>query len=206
MTNLVNSGFTVAARSLRNLLVSKIDMIAEEADIKIDTPYNSLKLLSNKQQNLTLFFYHTTYAHNVVGIDDPTICPMTLHCLIIPFGVEANNSSVGENDLRLAGEVARVLHENPRIMLKNPANNEDVAWVQLLPAQLTIEEINKIWSLQANTPYRLSISCEITVVPMQLQQNPVENTAVSSIELFTYTDESEHHISIERTEKQKEES
>lgn len=204
MTNLVNSGFTVAARSLRSLLANKIEMIEEEANIKIDTPYNSLGLLENQQQNLTLFFYHTTYAHNAVGIDDPTVCPMTLHCLIIPYGADSHNSSVGESDLYLAGEVVRVLHGNSRIMLKNPVNDEDVAWVQLLPAQLSMEEMNTIWSLQANTPHRLSISCEITIVPMQLQQNPVEHNPVSSIELYTYADKGEHYVSIERTEKLKE--
>lgn len=184
------SGISEAALALRALLGQHISGVAENR-IGIGSPKQTEDELTGSDQQLNIFVYNaemSPYAADVHPLDTPTV---KLHCLITPFGVAdaEGNISAGENELRLMGEVLRVLHENPEIKLKK-AGGEIYAGIQLMLENVDVDHMNKIWSAQGETAYRLSVGCEMALVPVTIEPagKPV-GPDISVIEIRTYSKE-----------------
>ena len=110
------SSLSVAANELRTLLQTEIvDVDVEQ--IKIGHPKETFGDMKKDMNHLNLFFYNVQYdGYPVDGLStDPFY--VRLYCLITAVGAKKSNLSAGENDLRLIGEVMRVLHEQPVIMI-----------------------------------------------------------------------------------------
>ncbi len=158
------SSLSFAANELRALLYEEI--LGLEADqIKIGHPKDTFEVMDKSKNNLNLFFYNVQYdGYPSDGLsEDPFY--VRLYCLITPVGMKTANLSPGENDLRLVGEVMRVLHEQPMILVNDGDKNE-IAQLQIVPHPLNLDNLNHIWSTQGDTAYRLSVAYEMALAPI----------------------------------------
>jgi len=171
------SSLSRAAHGLRDLLMSNIDDIDAVDQIKIGHPADTLKDLENSNANcLNLFFYDVNYDGYPADGTSANPFYVRLHCLITAIGnkskePEAPGSntkrdvSKGENELRLIGEVMRVLHEQPVISVSDENENE-IAELQVVPHTMNLDNLNHIWSTQNETSYRLSVAYEMALAPI----------------------------------------
>ncbi|HXH72358.1 MAG TPA: Pvc16 family protein [Mariprofundaceae bacterium] len=162
---------SAAATSLRQLLADKIADL-QASDVLIGHPKPALATTDNQDPTrLNLFFYHATYdGYPADGAaSDPFF--VRLYCLITPCGGDPASGttlpSAGENDLRLIGEVMRVLHEYPVVNVDD-ADQVTIARLQIVPHALSLDGLNHIWSTQADTAYRLSVAYEMALAPVPL--------------------------------------
>lgn len=168
------SALSDAANKLRTLLFDQIDDLEDVTRIRIGHPKDTLEdMKSNDDKNqLNLFFYNVSYdGYPADGLSaDPFY--VRLHCLITAVGAKAattGSPSQGENDLRLIGEVMRVLHQQPVISVDGGTNDE-IAQLQVVPHPLSLDNLNHIWSTQGDTAYRLSVAYEMALAPIPLAE------------------------------------
>lgn len=163
------SAFSVAANSLRQLLVDRIaDLEASNVFISHPKDVNPRPSV----QALNLFFYRVQWdGFPADGISEDPVY-VRLECLITALGSDESASgdggrtvSAGENDLRLIGEVMRVLHQNPVVPV---TGNAQPMQLQAVFMPLTLDQLNHLWSTQPDTPYRLSVAYEFALMPVPL--------------------------------------
>lgn len=165
------SSLSRAAYSLRDLLISQIDEFDDIEKIKIGHPGDTVKKLEVLSENcLNLFFYDIKFAGYPSDVSSYNPYYVRLHCLITAVGSETTSSgapgerdiSKGENELRLIGEVMRVLHQQPVLSIKDSKNIE-IGQLQIVPYTIDLDNLNHIWSTQNDTSYRLSIAYEMAL-------------------------------------------
>lgn len=161
-----------AATKLRDLLTDADVGIHDlkASNILIGHPKLTMaKLEDSDEPGLNLFFYHVTYdGYPADGsADDPFF--VRLYCLITSCGGKdaSGTPSTGEKDLRLVSEVMRVFHEHPLIHVANVGQTM-IAQLQIVPHALSLDNLNHIWSTQADTAYRLSVAYEMALAPVPL--------------------------------------
>lgn len=161
------SALSDAANKLRILLAGSIDTLSA-AEIRIGHPKETFVGMLTDKNHLNLFFYNINYdGYPADGLSSNPFY-VRLHCLITAVGAKANGStSAGENDLRLIGEVMRVLHEQPVISLDG-GTTDKVAKLEIVPHPLNLDNLNHIWSTQGDTAYRLSVAYEMALAPIPL--------------------------------------
>jgi hypothetical protein len=176
------SAMSDAANKLRNLLLDRIDDLDDVKRIRIGHPKDTLEdMEKDKDKNhLNLFFYNVSYdGYPADGLsEDPFY--VRLHCLITAVGAKKGSPSAGENDLRLIGEVMRVLHQQPVISVDD-GNNGEIAQLQIVPHPLNLDNLNHIWSTQGDTAYRLSVAYEMALAPIPLTEAVERSSLVGEI-------------------------
>ena len=162
------SSLSVAANELRSVLHREIVGLAVD-HIKIGHPEDTFDGMKPGVNYLNLFFYDVQYDGypSDGSSEDPFY--VRLHCLITAVSAKTSQPSSGENDLRLVGEVMRVLHEQPVISV-NGGNNGEIAQLQIVPHPLSLDNLNHIWSTQGDTAYRLSVAYEMALAPVPLAE------------------------------------
>ncbi len=168
MSDLPVNAISIAANKLRMLLLSEISDLSTISQISIGQPKGTFEDEVDKNQ-LNLFFYNVSYeGYPADGLNEDPFY-VKLYCLITAVGAKgvAGSPSAGENDLRLIGEVMRVLHQQPVISVDN-GNNVEIAQLQIVPHKLNLDNLNHIWSTQGNKPYRLSVAYEMALAPIPL--------------------------------------
>lgn len=176
------SAMSDAANKLRNLLLDEIDDLDDVTRIRIGHPKDTLEDMEKvKDKNqLNLFFYNVSYdGFPADGLsEDPFY--VRLYCLITAVGAKKGSPSAGENDLRLIGEVMRVLHQHPGISVDDGVHGE-VAQLQIVPHPLSLDNLNHIWSTQGDTAYRLSVAYEMALAPIPLAEPVARSLRVGQI-------------------------
>jgi photosystem II stability/assembly factor-like uncharacterized protein len=175
------SAMSDAANKLRNLLLDRIDDLDDVNRIRIGHPKSTFEDMKKEMNHLNLFFYNVSYdGYPADGLsEDPFY--VRLHCLITAVGAKKEGSpSAGENDLRLIGEVMRVLHEQPVISVDG-GNNSEIAQLQIVPHPLNLDNLNHIWSTQGDTAYRLSVAYEMALAPIPLAEAVERSSLVGDI-------------------------
>lgn len=159
-----------AANKLRSLLSSRIDDLNDVKQIRIGHPKDTLADMEKDKNHLNLFFYNVSYdGYPADGLSENPFY-VRLYCLITAVGAKIDGApSAGENDLRLIGEVLRVLHEQPVVSVTNGSNLE-IAQLQIVPHPLNLDNLNHIWSTQGDTAYRLSVAYEMALAPIPLAE------------------------------------
>jgi hypothetical protein len=171
------SSLSSAAYGLRKLFLQHIDELDDINYIRIGHPADNIKDLDDAEENcLNLFFYDVNYdGYPADGsIDNPFY--VRLHCLITAVGHKSKEPespgssnerdvSKGENELRLVGEVMRVLHEQPLLAIGDAEGNE-IAMLQVIPHTMNLDNLNHIWSTQTDISYRLSVAYEMALAPV----------------------------------------
>ncbi len=180
------SSLSSAAHGLRNLFLDNIADISALDNIRIGHPADNVKELVDLDDHcLNLFFYDVAYdGYPADGSSDNPFF-VRLHCLITavsfqttepesPGSSSERDVSKGENELRLIGEVMRILHQQPLLSISDPAG-QPVAMLQVVPNALNLDNLNHIWSTQNDISYRLSVAYEMALapVPYSLAVDPV---------------------------------
>lgn len=174
------SAISDTANKLRNLLLGQIEDLDGGDQIRIGHPNNTFSEMPAEKNHLNLFFYNVGYdGYPADGLsEDPFY--VRLYCLITAVGGKTVSPSTGENDLRLIGEVMRILHENPIISIDD-LNNSEIAQLQIVPHPLNLDNLNHIWSTQGDTAYRLSVAYEMALAPIPLTRKVERSLRVGEI-------------------------
>ena len=88
--------------------------------------------------------------------------------------------SVGENELRLIGEVMQVFHETPVLSIKDK-DDEKILELQVVPHNMNLDNLNHIWSTQSDISYRLSVAYELSLAPVPLKEAVERSPRVGEI-------------------------
>ena len=178
---LATTSLSVAANSLRSFLDTNIQDLDA---IFISHPKEAVEQTGEEgKQYLNLFFYQVEHAgYPADGLsEDPFY--VRVNCLITALATketgEGNGGvSAGENDLRLIGEVLRLLHEHPVLMV---TEEEQKAQLQVVLLPLTLDDINHLWSNQGDVPYRLSVAYQMSLLPIPLGEAKRSSPLVGAI-------------------------
>lgn len=180
------SALSTAAYSLRQLFLNNIAGFEDVNQIRIGHPADNIKDLDDTGLNcLNLFFYevHLDGYPADAGSENPVFvrlsCLVTAVGAVTPEPTEEDNASErnigkGENELRLIGEVMRILHEQPLLTIGDEAGNA-VASLQIVPFKFSLDSLNHVWSTQTDVSYRLSVAYEISLAPVPFR-NAVESS------------------------------
>ena len=171
------SSISSAAHALRALFLQHIGELSDINQIRIGHPGETIKELDDADQNgLNLFYYDVNYdGYPADGASDNPFY-VRLHCLITAVGHKTQEPeepgspnlrdvSKGENELRLIGEVMRILHEQPLLSIGDALGNE-IALLQVVPQGMNLDNLNHIWSTQTDISYRLSVAYEMALAPV----------------------------------------
>lgn len=181
------SAISDAANKLRILLSSSIDALSA-AEIRIGHPKETFAGMPTDKNHLNLFFYNINYdGYPADGLSSNPFY-VRLHCLITAVGAKANGAtSAGENDLRLIGEVMRVLHEQPVVSLDGGTASK-VARLEIVPHPLNLDNLNHIWSTQGDTAYRLSVAYEMALAPIPLAREAESSPKAGDFSALSWGD------------------
>lgn len=162
------------SNTLKNFLEKNIDELPSNSAV-IDSPH-SLQQSSNTSS--TIFLYkieENPFLKNRTRVkqsNDKLGYPpkaLDLHYLFTPF------ASTREKEQIILSKIIRLFHDSPVLRgsnisdsLKEDGNSE----LKVLQEELTLEQMNQLWSLFTNTPYRLSISFLVT--PVYVPSNRIE--------------------------------
>jgi hypothetical protein len=175
------SALSFAAYSLRRVLMDNINELVDVNNIRIGHPADNVKELADAEESgLNLFFYNVGYDGYPADGSSADPFYVRLYCLISAVGhktrePESTGSaterdvSKGENELRMIGEIMRVLHEQPMLAVDDE-QGEEIAMLQVVPHTLNLDDLNHIWSTQGDISYRLSVAYEMTLAPVPLSQ------------------------------------
>ncbi|MDM0030049.1 Pvc16 family protein [Variovorax saccharolyticus] len=105
---------------------------------------------------------------------------LRMHCLITPFCADDDTISAGENDLRVIGEVLRMLHERPVQLMTVDGEQFEV---QSVFCTLGLDQLNQLWSTQGDTIYRPSALFEVSLAPVIPREAAVPAPLVGSLGL-----------------------
>jgi len=172
------SAMSDAANKLRSVLLAEIGDLDDVKRIMIGHPNDTISGMDTGLNNLNLFFYNVAYdGYPADGLSENPFY-VRLYCLITAVGAKADalSPSAGENDLRLIGEVMRVLHQQPVISV-DTGDSVEVAQLQIVPHSLDLDNLNHIWSTQGDTAYRLSVAYEMSLAPVPFSE-AVERSAL----------------------------
>lgn len=171
------SSLSSAAYGLRALFLEHIADLDDVDQIRIGHPADTIKDLENDNDNsLNLFFYDVRYdGYPADGSSDNPFY-IRLHCLITAIGHKTREPetpgngnrrdvSKGENELRMIGEVMRILHQFPLLSIGD-ADGAEIAQLQVVPEPMNLDNLNHIWSTQSETSYRLSVAYEMALAPV----------------------------------------
>jgi len=190
------SSLSKAAYGLRNLLLDNIDEFDNIENIMIGHPGDTIKELEDLDENaLNLFFYDLNYDGFPTDVTSDNPFYVRLNCLITAVGYESSEPegagtrdvSKGENELRLIGEVMRILHENPVLTITD-SNDEEIALLQVVPHTINLDNLNHIWSTQSETSYRLSVAYEMALAPIPNNQPVYSAPLVTSPGMLAWGD------------------
>ena len=141
---------------------------------RTDELANQLNLFLYQTQPNAAFRNHPTPGRYRPGEDAPAPLALTLHDLLTAYGRD-NDELLAH---RALGRAMSLLHEHPRLLTEDleaalPGNDlhRQLERVQLTPLVLSGEESSRLWST-LQTPYRLSVAFEASVVLLEGQRPP----------------------------------
>jgi hypothetical protein len=160
------SSLSILARAIRSKLAEELEL--DDSQIVIGPPHEAAKQQENAadKDHLCVFFYRMGYSGFPADAvsDDPLY--LNAFCLITALGGRSGGKTPGDSELNLIGSVLELFHRNPVIKVKG--DNNSVMQLQVVPTQLSLDDINHLWVTQNNTPYRLSLSYEFALLPVPM--------------------------------------
>ena len=158
------STLSQVARSVADFVSEGLDAANLSVRVMLGTPADAAPKEGDTEHRVNLFFYRVEpFGFAPDGAPDETGW-IRLHCLITAFGVLEDQISVGENDLRLLGEVLRLFHETP--VLDTLDVDGTTIQLQVVQQDLSPDDINHLWSTQGDVAYRTSVAYEMAVAPI----------------------------------------
>ncbi|MDR2001343.1 MAG: DUF4255 domain-containing protein [Zoogloeaceae bacterium] len=174
---------SILARTIRSILAEEMGL--DDSQIVIGPPHEAAKQQENAADKdyLCVFFYRMGFGGFPADAasDDPLF--LNAFCLITALGGRSAEKTPGDSELSLIGSVLEFFHRNPVLNVKT--DDEIAMQLQVVPTQLTLDDINHLWATQNNTPYRLSLAYEFALLPVPLAARverggpPVQITVVN---------------------------
>jgi hypothetical protein len=165
------------------VIATGIDAVARDITVVIGSPAVVGALDTNVDHHLNLFFYRFEPSGFEAGAQPDLPWRIRMFCMITPFAVVETSGgstiSAGENDMRILGDVLRVLHEEP-ILAPVMAGGIEVR-SRVVFMSITDEQINQVWSTQGDTHYRPSAVFEVSLSPIVPQELMPEPAIVGAI-------------------------
>ncbi len=175
----VASSLSVVCKGLMQFLSDELNHGEMRVTVTLGTPAE-LHGEDSEQHRLNLFFFRFEMSgfqpDNRPGED----WLLRAYCLITPFALREEPVTVGENDLRLLGEVLRILHEHPVFSLDADSRTFHI---QAVFQNLGLEQINQLWSTQGDAVYRPSVLYEFSLVPVMPDERVGPGKWVGEVEL-----------------------
>jgi hypothetical protein len=159
---LPTSSLSLAVRSVADFLAEGLGGDEGEITVTVGSPHDAIQAPSDLGHRVNLFLYRIEPdAHAPSPAPDRPL-RLRLHCLVTAFGIDGENISAGETDLRLLGEVIRLFHEHPTL----EGDDHDGGTVRLHAVfePLTPDVLSSVWSNQHETSLRPSVAYEVSVV------------------------------------------
>jgi hypothetical protein len=188
------------SNKMRNML-SEFLKIREE-DILMDSP-GELEPIPDGGLSLFLYklsenpslknrdFIQDRYA-NPLRLRGPPLA-LDLFYLIIPFGNSESRQIILE-------KVMQLFHDFPildKSLLSDDLVNSGNHELKILLNEITIDDLNKLWSLFPNKPYRLSISYMVT--PLMIPSSRITDFDISRV----VTKETEHFLNTDKIKRER---
>ncbi len=159
----VASSLSVVCKGLMEFLRDELNRGEMKVTVSLGTPADAAPGEQEANHRLNLFFFRFEGS----GFQPDNLPGETwllrAYCMITPFALLEDAISAGENDLRLLGEVLRILHEHPVFRLEV---NGEAFHIQAVFQNLGLEQINQLWSTQGDTVYRPSLLYEFSLTPV----------------------------------------
>ncbi len=176
---LPTSSLSVVGRSIVDFIADRLDATQNNLHVGIGNPAEIAPQEGDTDHRLGVFFYGIEPGGYDAdgGPGEPWL--VRLHCLITAFGVLEDQISSGENDLRLLGEVVRIFHETP--ILDALDVDGEITRTRVIFQQLSLDEVNQIWSTQHDVSYRPSVAYEIALIPIVPSERTVESPLAGSL-------------------------
>lgn len=176
---LPRSSLSQVCRAIAEFVSVGLDASANSIQIMIGSPANAAPATAEATHRVNFFFYQIMPAGFFTG--DTTGDPwwVRLHCLVTGFGIDEEQVSAGENDLRLLGEVMRIFSETP--VLSQLSVDDEVFRLQVVFLPLGADELNHIWSTQGAVSYRPSVAYEMSLAPVMPRKRKPESLLVGRI-------------------------
>jgi hypothetical protein len=162
-----------------DFLSDGLDAADLSIQVTLGSPANAAPQKGDNQHRVNLFFYRIEPFGFGDDVSPGEVGWIRLHCLITAFGVLEDKISVGENDLRLLGEVIRLFHETP-VLAPFGLDGETIR-LQVVLQPLGTDDINHLWSTQGDVAYRTSVAYEMAVMPVIPKQRAVASPLAGSV-------------------------
>ncbi|HEX6863677.1 MAG TPA: DUF4255 domain-containing protein [Thermoanaerobaculia bacterium] len=158
------SSLSQVCRSIADFLANRLEAPQNNIQVRIGSPASAAPIQGDNEHRVNLFFYRVEpNGYGPAAAPDETWM-LRLSCLVTTFGVEEDQISPGENDLRLLGSVLSAFHERP--ILDPVAINGTTVRPQVVFQPLGMEEINHLWATQGEVAYRPSVAYEMALIPV----------------------------------------
>ncbi|MGJ8677407.1 MAG: Pvc16 family protein [Akkermansiaceae bacterium] len=176
------SSLSFACAAIRSFLMGRMTGVPADITIKIGSPGEASATDGNI---INLFFYR--FDPSGFG---PVSRPgeplrIKIFCLVSAFGVDFENVSGGENELRMLGEVMRVFHETPilaaeEFILEGDTEGE-VFRAEVLYHPLTEEQVSQFWNVSGDQGFRPSVAYEFSLIPIVPEKRLVQPPRVGAL-------------------------
>jgi len=148
---LPRSSLSRVCRAIADFVSVGLDASANSIQVMVGSPASAAPAATDTTHRVNLFFYRIEPAGFFTGNTPGDPWWVRLHCLVTGFGIEEEQVSAGENDLRLLGEVMRIFHETPVQSALTVGDETFRLQVVFLP--LGADDLNHIWSTQGDVSY-----------------------------------------------------
>lgn len=176
---LPRSSLSQVCRAIADFVSVGLDASANSIQVMIGSPASAAPASTDTSHRVNLFFYRIEPAGFFTGDSPGDPWWVRLHCLVTGFGIDEEQVSAGENDLRLLGEVMRLFHETP--VLSALEVDDETFRLQVVFHPLGADDLNHIWSTQGDVSYRPSIAYEMSLAPVIPQERRPESPLVGRI-------------------------
>jgi len=176
--SLPSSTLSRVCRTVSDFVSAGLDAANQSIQVTLGSP-GSAPPENGDKHRVNLFFYRI----DPFGFDNDALPGevgwIRLQCLVTAFGVLEDKVSVGENDLRLLGEVMRLFHETP-VLAPLTLDGETIQ-LQVVLQPLGTDDINHLWSTQGDIAYRTSVAYEMAVMPIIPKTRAVGSPLVGTV-------------------------
>lgn len=170
-----------AVEVLRAHLAAKLQARSQPSMIEVGNLAHNAPALAGGASLINVLVTRIETDGSVAGVSapwDPWL--VRLHVLITAFSTDGQ-PSIGQNDLRLLGEVAAILHEEPILPLQS-VDGIDVG-LNIIPENISLEALNQLWAIQGDVGFRTSLAYEVSLVPIRSRLPRKQAPLAAEIEL-----------------------
>jgi len=186
------SSLSQVCRSIADFVSNRLQAPQRHIQVRIGNPASAAPGQGDTDHRVNLFFYRFEPNAYAPDPDPGENWLLRLHCLVTTFGVDEDQISGGENDLRLLGGVLQAFHERP--ILDPLAVNGTTIRTEVIFQPLAVDEINHIWATQgSDVAYRPSVAYEMALVPILPRTPTAGGPLVGAIGFEVRADEAGRH-------------